>query len=424
VDLRPLKFSSGETLSVEGPDGHSHYFEVMGPLGTGGAGAVYESLSDDGELAVVKGPLHVGQEDVALACELAMLERVPRHPNLIRLLGKMRDPRGHHLLVLERAFDNPLLRLNRDEVRGRLRGFPSTGGRHAALPPVTALELGYELARGIDHLHRQKVAHCDVKPDNLLLRLDWSQGEISDRDYFERLSKGEWRGLLIDLGGARDFRALAHAFLGKGVAPSFTPLYTPPEILPGSWDPEVGRERSRFSPWMDVYAFGLTFYQLLTGHVPYQHLPKPPNLSSLRQLVAAKREERDGAFLPVSRKAFESIDWSDCRFESGDESTEKTVTEDLWKLVARTLHFDPARRPNAKRLCAELGRILQVEITPRSGGGPVSRGWRQRLLTLDGFRSRLTAAGQDGSLKADIGKIRRGGADFWEREGFRPTKKD
>ncbi|MGE0707968.1 MAG: protein kinase [Planctomycetota bacterium] len=416
MERRPLSFQPGETLSVEGRDGHSLYFEVLGPLGAGGTGVVYESLSDEGELAVIKGPRFVGEVDPALAGELELLEALPEHPNLIRLLGKLRDPRGHHLIVLERAHEDPLLRLNRPEVRTRLRGFKSTGGRLAALPPAVALELAYELALALEHLHAHKVAHCDVKPDNLLLRLPGAGRAPEDRDYFEAVAKGEWRGVLIDLGGARSFRDLTRAYTGQGPPPAFTPLYTPPEVLPGSWDEQSGRERSRFSPWMDVYAFGLTLYQLLTGHVPYQHLPAPPDLGDLHAVAEVKREERDGGLRPVTRSAFEGIDWSDVRV-AGEGDPIPRLTEDLWRLVSHTLHYDPARRPNLRRLAADLAALLGVE--PHDG----PRGWRQARVVLDRFSSRLTAAGKDGTVQApDIKKIRRGGADFWEREGYRPTR--
>ncbi|HBP18718.1 MAG TPA: hypothetical protein DEA08_13150 [Planctomycetes bacterium] len=421
MDKRPLEFQAGDTLSLVGAGGESVYFEVLEQIGAGGAGVVYLCVTDDGQCAVVKGPHFVGEVDENLARELEMLETLRPHVNVVRLLGKQRDPRGHHLLVLERAFPNPFERLNEEQVRPRLSGYAgSTGGRYTAPPPATALELGYELARAIRHLHDHKIAHCDVKPENLLVRLRSSELNLSDKDYFEHLAKGRWHGVLIDMGGARTFQELTYAYLGKGPAPAFTPLFTPPEILPGSWDEQQGRECSRFTPWADVYAFGLTLYQLLTGYVPYEHLgERAPQPGDVRAIAEIKREEREGGLHPIARAAFAGIDWSDCRIEQG---TQQELVDELFELILATLHYDPARRPNMRRLLSRFGKLLGVREANGAEREKTGREWRQTRVTLDPFRSRLSAAGQDGSTTVNLKQIRRGGADFWENQGFRPTR--
>lgn len=431
MDARPLTLDPGEVISSVSHEGESIYFEVGPELGVGGGGIVYECTSDDGEAAVIKGPKTVGVKQPDLEREARLLLSIPQHPNLIRLKGLHRDPRGHTLIILERVYGNPLRALNREVVLERLKGRGVTpGGRYVPLPLQTALELAYELARGLEHLHKGKIAHCDVKPENLLLRLDCVASEISDKDYFGALAKGAWRGVLIDLGGARTFKELSHASAGvQGVElPSLTPIYAPPEVLPGAYDEKTGRERSRFSPWIDTYAFALTVYQLVTGLVPYEHLESPPDDRDIQQIADTKREERDGAFLPIARAPLDRLEWGDVQIHPtmrGKYSTREEVVERLWELLARCVHWDPVRRGTMKQMRGDLGELIGVAPAPEEKRrGPVGREWIQRRLTMDAFSSRLIDAGREPVEKVDLKQIRRGGSDFWEMQGFRPTNRD
>lgn len=425
TEQRPLVLEPGEMLSAATRDGGVGYFEVTRQVGQGGSGVVYEAVADDGRLAIVKGPRFIGARDESLERELELLTTLPPHPALVPFLGVVRSPRGHLLLVLERLFESPYARLNSVAVRPRVESFVQKGAQHAALPLATALELAYELAMALEHLHAHKVAHCDVKPANLMIALDWPDSQVPDHEYFQRLLQGRWRGALIDLGGARYFKELDSGAGGKPragtLAPLLTPVYAPPEVLPGFVD-EAGRERSRFTPWIDSYAFGLTVYQLVTGCAPYAHLAQaPPDERDLRAMAEVKREERDGAHRPLSRAALDAIVWNDVVVEG---MSREEFTERLWQLLARATHWDPAQRGTARRQCEDLGELLAVEMKDVSTDADprAARPWRQTRLRLDAFASRFTVAGRDGSTqqRADLGKLRRKGADFWEREGYRP----
>ncbi|MEZ0227512.1 MAG: hypothetical protein ACAI25_02730, partial [Planctomycetota bacterium] len=95
AEARKLELNPGDVLSATALDGRSVYFEVTRKLGSGGEGVVYEAIADDGQVAVVKGPLHVGTRDLSLEREARYLGEVAPHPNVIRLLATQKDPRGH-----------------------------------------------------------------------------------------------------------------------------------------------------------------------------------------------------------------------------------------------------------------------------------------------------------------------------------------
>jgi serine/threonine protein kinase len=411
VDVRPLQLPPGEVISCVSPEGDSLYFEVSEELGVGGEGVVYACTSDEGTPAVIKGPRKVGVRSPGLEYERRWQSVVKDHPNVVRLLGTHRDPRGHSLLILERVHENPLLRLNRPEVRERIQG-KTPGGRYVPLPLPTALEVAYELARGLEHLHRHKVAHCDVKPENLMIRLATPDPEPGDKRYFEALAQGAWRGVLIDLGGARSFKhlSIASAKPDQVELPGLTPIYAPPEVLPGTYDPDLERERSRFSPWIDVYAFGLTLYQLVTGYVPYEHIDTPPDEKDLRSVVETKREERDGAFLPLAKFPLDRLDWGQLELHPtvrGKYAQREQVTERLWELLARAVHYDPVRRGTMKRLRGDLAELAGIAPAPADvREGPVGREWIQRRLTA----SAAAAGPTSGRCRASTRRSPAGGA--------------
>ncbi|MEC3953182.1 serine/threonine-protein kinase [Nocardia sp. CDC153] len=110
--------------------------------------------------------------------------------------------------------------------------------REGALAPQRAVRLLADAAAGLDFAHRRGVVHRDVKPANLLL-------ESVD---------GQERVLVADFGIARAVDATVTA---TGLLASFA--YTAPERFEG----EVA------DGYSDIYSLGCTFFQMLTGRVPF-----------------------------------------------------------------------------------------------------------------------------------------------------------
>jgi eukaryotic-like serine/threonine-protein kinase len=111
----------------------------------------------------------------------------------------------------------------------------SLGGR---IPLFTALPWMRQLCDALTYLHSQNppIVHRDLKPENVLL---------DDRDFI----------MLIDFGIAK---ASAPATTTRVMARAASHGFSPPEQVVGTGTDE----RS------DIYAFGATFYYLLTGQIP------------------------------------------------------------------------------------------------------------------------------------------------------------
>jgi nucleotide-binding universal stress UspA family protein len=128
----------------------------------------------------------------------------------------------------------------------------------APQPPDEVARIGAEMAKALAALHRQKVVHLDLKPENIIL--------------------AERGAVLLDFGLAR--HAELPDLLGEeSSVPMGTAAYMSPEQVLG--------ERS--DPASDIFALGCILYQLATGEEPFgrpatfagmkrrlYHAPKPP----------------------------------------------------------------------------------------------------------------------------------------------------
>ena len=108
--------------------------------------------------------------------------------------------------------------------------------RRHGLNVTESLHVMRQLLTGLDHLHRKGVIHRDVKPENILL---------DARNHLR----------LLDLGVSRVERLSEE----QDSAPVGTPSYMAPELIGGAQATEA----------TDVYAAGVTLYQMLTERFPY-----------------------------------------------------------------------------------------------------------------------------------------------------------
>lgn len=110
--------------------------------------------------------------------------------------------------------------------------------REGALPLDEVTRLTEQIASGLDFAHEKGIIHRDFKPSNVLLD---EKGNV----------------YLADFGIAKMTEAAAQ-LTGSGIVG--TPAYMAPEMA----------RQGGVTPLIDVYALGVTVFEMLAGHHPYQ----------------------------------------------------------------------------------------------------------------------------------------------------------
>ena len=203
-------------------------YEILGELGRGGMGVVYQArqvrLNRAVALKMILAGQHAGAE--AAARFLAEAEAVAKlqHPNIVQIFH-IDEHAGHPYFEMEYVGGGSLA--------DRLDGTPR--------PPREAARLVETLAGAMAEAHRQGVVHRDLKPGNILLT---PEGVPKVADF------GLAKLLNVESGLTRTDSVLG------------SPSYMAPEQAEGKTK-EVG-------PAADVYALGAILYELLTGRPPFR----------------------------------------------------------------------------------------------------------------------------------------------------------
>jgi actin-like ATPase involved in cell morphogenesis len=215
-------------------------YEVLAELGRGGMGVVYLARQESlGRLVAVKTlPSLDGALTARLEREAAVLSEL-QHPHIATVLDIGTDDRGTYVVMP--FFAGGTLSHVLDST-----GSISAGAAAGVLASV---------AEALAATHSRGFLHRDVKPSNVLLSTD---GDVYLADY----------GLAFPLLDASRMTS-SRAVLG-------TAAYTAPEVIAD--EPPT--------PAADVYALGITGYQLLAGRTPFSGTNVLAVLDAIRRAEA------------------------------------------------------------------------------------------------------------------------------------------
>ncbi|KAL6010310.1 hypothetical protein ACLOJK_000741 [Asimina triloba] len=141
-------------------------------LGSGGSGSVYKGVLDDDRVVAVKKLGDAVQGGEEFWAEVSIIGKI-YHMNLVRLWGFCPE-RVHKLLVYEYVENGSLDK--------HLFCDGSNTGSTAVLGWKARFKIAVGTAKGLAYLHHEClewVIHCDMKPENILLDLDF-EPKIAD----------------------------------------------------------------------------------------------------------------------------------------------------------------------------------------------------------------------------------------------------
>jgi eukaryotic-like serine/threonine-protein kinase len=246
-------------------------YRVISVLGEGGMGRIYLAEQQMGRIAR-KVAIKTLQPD--RAADLTIAKRFNReaetvirlaHPNTITFYDFGQTPDGTLYIVMEY--------IKGESVAQVLRAGP--------MPHERVEHILLQICSSLHEAHEMGIVHRDLKPENIILTQ-----RVSQADFVKVLDFGIAKRTELDPESLRLTRS--------GVV-----LGTPPYMSPEQF---AGQPLDRRS---DVYSLGVTTYEMLTGHLPFQaktawewatqHLSVPP--------FPFEQTDSRGAVPPACRRA-------------------------------------------------------------------------------------------------------------------------
>ena len=302
---------------VEQPSGPTatilHGYRIVGVLGHGGQGTVYQATQESTKRQVAIKVLLAGshaspaaqrrfEREIELAASLA-------HSSIVTVLDSGKTDDGHLFCVMEFVDGVPL-----DEYVRRM-----------VLDLEQTVTLFRAVCQGVAAAHRRGVIHRDLKPSNILV----------DKDGNPRI---------LDFGLAKPANARADSVASLAGQLIGTLPYASPE--------HVGAEPNAIDIRSDVYALGVILYRLLTGAFPY------PVLGQLEDVL---RHIAKMPPVPPTRN-WRSDSGVAHRSSRGRRLGSCPINTELETIVLKALSKEPDRRyQTAEELERDLSHYLAGE---------------------------------------------------------------
>ncbi|KAG5463920.1 hypothetical protein LSCM1_00093 [Leishmania martiniquensis] len=254
-------------------------------VGRGSFGEVYLVVSEAGALGAMKVfPLNDNNAP-QLIREVETLSQM-RHANIV----------GYDCCAVQ---DNFFFIICEYMAGGTLRSLIQSLG---VVPERAARKYACDMLFGLGYLHQHSWLHCDIKPENILMTAD-----------------GTCK--LADFGAASLGRSLTDAAPVRG-----TPRFSAPEAILGIWNEKA-----------DIYSFGITVAQMVTGVHPWHHYKEPDHLFVAHYAGEIRHSMQTGTPCAMQPDLPTSLH-----------------DKELQRAIHRCCEFDPARRPTAEELMTLL----------------------------------------------------------------------
>ncbi|MCX6215445.1 serine/threonine-protein kinase [Spirosoma sp.] len=221
-------------------------------LGSGSYGRVIKVEDQlETEWVAIKISEFKGNDTKSLRAEVELAKRVPRQANIARYDACYRletDTSVSDFAIMKYYPDGNLADLLRREP----------------LTPTQKYDITKGILLGLQHLHKNRIVHRDFKPANILISRDNAGRfipKIADFGLSKLVSDDELDSSDFDLSD------------GRG-----TPSYKAPEQIEGS----------RVSFNLDLWAFGVILYELMTGEKPFRSDLRNSSEQSVRREIEKK----------------------------------------------------------------------------------------------------------------------------------------
>jgi len=182
----------------------------------------------------------------------ANLQARLRHPNVVQFIGYA--VKGSQHIIVTELMTMDLRRYLDENLRGQTQ---------PPLPLLLAVDIMLQMAEAMRYLHQSGVMHRDLKANNVLINVVESKKsgispsvQVKVTDFgFSKLNLDNSRFTSKQIGATR-WRA------------------------PEAFEDEQNTEK--YTKRADVYSFAITFFEVLTGEMPFANIPLTKLLSRIR----------------------------------------------------------------------------------------------------------------------------------------------
>ncbi len=354
-------------------------YEVLGVLGRGGMGVVYEARQASLNRVVALKTISAGAVDSDAVVARFEAERqalaLMDHPHIAKVLDAGATGSGQPFFVME-----------------LVRGSPITEYCDAhRLPTRQRLELFIAVCRAVQHAHQKGVIHRDLKPSNVL---------VAEVD-------GQPVPKVIDFG------------IAKAIGPRMTErtLSTQHGAVLGTLE-YMSPEQSELGGMdidtrSDVYSLGVVLYELLTGGTPLgRERVRRAGFAEILRRIKDEEPPKPSTRLPASGEGLAELA---ARRGTDPGRLTRAMRGDLDWVVMKALEKDRRRRyETASGFARDLERYLvgdPVEAGPPSAAYRLrkfARKHRMLLATATAFAALLVM----GVLVSGVLAVRAGHAEL------------
>lgn len=192
-------------------------YEIIRSLGSGGFGSVYLARDTWLDIKVAIKVPHKQSAELYKLLKEPRLQAALNHPNIVRMIAAEKENRTFFMVM--------------EYVKGKT--LEKILEKEKVLDSDRAVDFIKQIAQGVDHAHRNKIIHRDLRPSNILISEDGT-AKITDFGTSAWLSNVPYASTRI---GSPPYMA-PEQFLGKASFQS------------------------------DIYSLGCIFYEMLIGRPP------------------------------------------------------------------------------------------------------------------------------------------------------------